>query len=858
MAQASVVVTNFTGGEQSQKLHGRVDLAKYANGCRTLENFIPLPQGGASRRHGMEYINEVKDSSKAVRLVPFEFSVTQAYVLEFGDYYMRVYKDGGVVVKTASDTSAWATSTSYTVGDFVKNGSPSAIYRCIQSHTSGSTTEPGVGADWTSKWVADDTYEMVTPYGEADLPSLSFAQSADTLYVAHPSYEPREITRTGHSSWTISPLAWKNGPFMDENTETTTITLSGWASGAWTDATPYSVGDQVSVSSVYYYCIKAHTSVAANEPGSGSSWTTYWRVVSGVIDEIVTVTSSSAIFSASDVGRWIRVRYSTNAAQLYDIYCDADSELVSTTWQVDGPFRILYKFSSTEETNNARYVEYSVDGETTWMQYDTLDAVTSYTEIRGELRAEDYNDQPIAMRFHFMGGAPIFRANAYREREERHGMLQVTSYTSGTTVAARVKKTAACLSVPTRLWSLGSWGSVPGWPRTVSFHQDRLFFGGTSDQPQTVWGSRTGDYINFETGDEDDHALAFTLVANDVNYIRWMVSRGDLVIGTASGEWVMKSYNGPLTPTNVQVQRVTTYGSDPVSGILTNNALVFVQRGGRRVRLFQYDYNTDAYFASDLNLLADHLALDGTIQEIDFARTPEPTLWTVRSDGVAPVLTLMTDQQVIAWSRVVTDGDIESVAIIPDEVWLVVKRTIGGSSKRYVERITEWDETLANARFLDSHLVYSGTAATTISGLSHLEGKTVGVFDGTSYLGPKTVSSGSITLSSAVTYAVVGLPYTSTLQTNPLEMPNQTGTSLSYTKRIVRAVAKLYKTIGGDMGYDASHIFPIPSGTSFFTGEHAISFPKGYGKDAQVYVRQDEPYPMTVTAIIAEGEAMER
>lgn len=806
MAQASVIVTNFTGGEQSEKLHGRVDLAKYANGCRTLENFIPLPQGGASRRHGMEFVNEAKDSSKKVRLVPFEFSVTQAYVLEFGNYYMRVYKDGAVVVKTASDTSAWVTSTAYSAGDFVKNGSPSVIYRCIQAHTSGSTTEPGVGASWSSYWVADATYELVTPYSEADLPSLSFAQSADTLYVAHSSYEPRQITRTGHNAWTISAFGWKNGPFMDENDGDTTITVSSY---------------------------------------SGST---------GKKGETVVLTASASLFSSSDVGRWVRINYYTAGVTNYVSGTGDGAAYTSPSYAAYGDWDFNVWSNGSWDSTDVE-LRRSLDDGSTW---STLRALSPKSATKWAISGRE--DEDCLMRvYKANGGTDSVGYELNFRSTERSGLLRITAYVSATVVRAEVLEYAYLrLGSPFKTWSLGSWGSVPGWPRTVTFHQDRLFFGGTSAQPQTVWGSKTGDYVNFETGEEDDSALNFTLVANDVNYIRWMVSRGDLVIGTASGEWVMKSYNGPLTPTNVQVQRVTTYGSDPVSGILTHNALIFVQRGGKRVRLFQYDYNTDAYFAADLNLLADHVTQGTTLTDLDFAKTPEPILWTVRSDGQAPLLTLMTDQQVIAWSRVVTDGTIESVAIIPDEVWLVVNRTIGGATKRYIERITEWDETLANARFLDSHLTYSGTATTTLSGLSHLEGETVSVFDGASFLGTKTVSSGSITLDSPVTYAVVGLPYTSTLQTNPLELPNRTGTSMSYNKRIIRAIARLYKTIGGDLGYDSARTFPMATGSALYTGDIKMEFPKGYSTDQYVYIVQDRPYPMTVTAIIAEGESMER
>jgi hypothetical protein len=175
MAKVNFIQTNFSSGEFSPQLEGRVDIAKYANGAKTLENVLVKSYGGAYRRPGTYYVAEVKDSTKATRILSFQFSVTQAYILEFGDQYMRVYKDGGQV-------------------------------------------QSGGGA-----------YELATPYLEADLFDLQFAQSADVLYVAHKDYAPRKITRTGHDAWTIEAITFLWGPFLAENDTATTITPSGVA-----------------------------------------------------------------------------------------------------------------------------------------------------------------------------------------------------------------------------------------------------------------------------------------------------------------------------------------------------------------------------------------------------------------------------------------------------------------------------------------------------------------------------------------------------------------------------------------------------------------------------------------------------
>ena len=756
MARASVMLTNFTGGEQTPKLRGRIDLAKYANGCMTLQNFLVLPQGGAERRHGTEYIASAKYTNRKALLLRFEFSVTQKYILEFGHYYMRVFMNGAQVVSGASP------------------------------------------------------YEIATPYAESHLSSLSFAQSADVLYIAHPSFAPRTLSRTGHTSWTLALFDWKNGPFFDQNTTSKTFTL---------------------------------------RPVGSSS---------GIEGQSVYVDASSATFASSWVGRWIRIPYTSPAKTLANSTRTYSSgSWTSSAWQVNGNWVLEYRF---EEDNGDGELQYSLDGGVSWEMYEPLyGASYDWTTIDGSLVASDFGGVKPQFRIYIPGNHGKFFYKFRLARTQRVGLLKITSYSSTTRVVAQVMQDATNLNRPTRLWALGAWSSATGWPAVTTFHQDRLFFASTPTQPQTVWGSKTGDYNNFEPGDDDDNALNFSLVANDVNYIRWMVSRGDLVLGGASGEWVLKSYQGPLSPTNIQVHRVSTYGSDPAGGELTDNALVYVQREGKKVRMFAYDYNSDSYQSPDMNLFADHVTDGTTITDIDYMNSPDPILWCVLANGKVGVLTLMTDQQVIAWSSFITDGYVESIATLPGEVWFYVRRTIGGSAKRYIERMTWWDGTLANASFVDSSLSRTGSPVSSVSGLSHLAGKVVSIFGDGTYLGDATVTSGgAVTLPSSASSVTVGLPYTSILVTNPLEVPNNTNTSQSYTKRIIRATIRLFKAVGGVLGYTSAKTYAIVPGSEAFTGDKEILFPHGYDKDAYVYIAQTSPLPITVTAIIAEGESMER
>lgn len=212
MPPATPIINSFASGEVSPLLGGRTDHQKYFSACRRLENFIAKPQGPAVRRSGMRYISGARDNGKKSRLISFDFNSTssQSYVIEIGDKYLRFYKDGGAIVLTVAAATAWLTSTAYVLSDLRKNGG--VVYRCISAHTSGATTEPGVGADWATKWVADDTYEIASPWTEAQIWNVRFVQSFDVVYLVHRNVAPQKLSRTGHAAWTLAAVSFTSAP----------------------------------------------------------------------------------------------------------------------------------------------------------------------------------------------------------------------------------------------------------------------------------------------------------------------------------------------------------------------------------------------------------------------------------------------------------------------------------------------------------------------------------------------------------------------------------------------------------------------------------------------------------------------
>jgi hypothetical protein len=313
------------------------------------------------------------------------------------------------------------------------------------------------------------------------------------------------------------------------------------------------------------------------------------------------------------------------------------------------------------------------------------------------------------------------------------------------------------------------------------------------------------------------------------------------------------------------VRRETEYGSANVQAVGIGGEVFFVQRPGRKVRGFGYDYESDSYIGDNLTLLAEHLTRDYAITDIIYQQDPYGVLWCLRSDGVLLGLTYMKDQDVIGWHRHTTDGEFESIMVIEgsdeDELWAVIKRTIEDVDYRYIERMaTRFDGTLANAKFTDSWLNYDSTAASTISGFTHLEGESVQILADGDYLGLSPVSSGAISFTPSATVVTAGLPYTSTLKTMRTAAPQAPGTWQGLTKRISRVITRFYQTVECEVGPDEDRLDSYSfTDATLFSGDKRIS--AGQFKDdtdGQVMLRQTNPYPWTVLGIMQKIDVTDR
>ena len=650
MSRVSVINTNFTAGELSEDLFGRVDITKYQNGAATLENFIVQPHGGVTRRPGTRFIKEVKTSSALTRLFPFEFSTTQAYIIEFGNLYIRFYKDEGAILeanKTISGATAanpcviTATSHGFSNGDEVYISSVVGMtelngkYYKIKNKTTNTFELTDIDdtninstsfTAYSSAGTAARVYTVTTTYTTADIPTLQFAQSADVLYVAHPSYTPRKITRTAHTSWTISDITFTDGPYQDENITTTTLTPS-------------------------------HT--------SGSSRTITASATTGI--------NGGDGFQTTDVGRLISIGHQAAAWAASTAYAVGDVKRNS-----GNVYECLKAGDSAGSGGPSGEGDEIVDNECTW-------------------------------KFLRDGGI-------------QWGYATVTARTNTTVVTVTVNATFGGTTAETK-WRLGAYSDTTGFPAAVAFFEQRLFWAGSTEQPQTLWGSKSGDYENHTPGTLDNDALIYTLATDQVNVIRWLSPGKVMAIGTVGGEFTIAGSTtaDPLTPTNVRVVREGTRGSHAHTPIRVDNVVLFIQRQQRKLREFAYTFESDSFQSPDLTILSNQVSKGG-MTEISFQQEPSTVVWGVKADGQLIGMTYLRDQKVVAWHRhklggsfspSTSHGIIESLAVIPgsgeDQVFMIVKRTVNGTTRRYVEFIenqfdTEEDQTKDDAFFVDSGL----------------------------------------------------------------------------------------------------------------------------------------------------------
>lgn len=814
MARVHPFQTNFTAGELSPKLHGQVDFKKYNNGVETLKNMIVFPQGGATRRYGSRFVCEVKNSANATRLIPFEFNIEQTYILEFGNQYIRFYKDSGQITEAtksitgitkANPAVVTAASHGYSNGDHVWINDVGGMTELngrrftVANKTTNTFELSGVNSSsyttYTSGGTAAKVYEIATEYTSAQLSELQFAQSADVMYIVHELHEPTKLTRTGHTSWSIADVDFEKGPYLDKNTTTTTLNPSA-----------HTVGTGITV---------VASSTTGVNGGDG--------------------------FQSTDVGRLVRFRSGhakiTAVADTLnftiEILVDLGSATASDDWQ-------LGAYSNT--TGFPRAVSF-------FEQRLIFAGSTSYPQTIWGSQSGIYENFD-------EGNAEAADAFIY-------------------TIAAN-KVNAIRWLAPSKDLIVGTAGSEfkvsrptgePLQPDNINIQQQTTYgvyplrpiqIGNLILFVQRQQRKVRQFYYRFE--DDAYTAPDMTILAEhitdtgikEVDYaqepdaIYWAVRNDGVLLGMTFNReedvvaWHRHEFGGSIKYTFDGASAVTTNTDDANNngyitisshGFSTGDKVTYETGGGTAIDGLE-DSKEYYVYARDANTIELALtykqAIDRTVIQL--------------ADGSGLSHSIASIAKTMSVASIPEGGE--------DQVWCIVKRRINGSIAQYVEYL---DKTVNT----DSTLigVVNGDSSS-LTSLDHLEGESSTILIGDAVYPKQTVTSGAITISLPSTTSTktveVGLGYTSTLKTLRVEAGGQTGTSQGRKKRYNEVMVRLLNTVGATINGDQlpfrTSSTPMGQNIPEFTGDKRVTN-LGWDRDGQITVEQTQPLPMTILGI---------
>lgn len=746
--------SSFAGGIYGSQLYGRDDLDRYAIGAKEMLNFYPYPYGGFSRRMGTFFVHDTKYTDKHSRLIPFIYSDKTAFMLEFGDKYIRVYRNGGMVMD------------------------------------------------------GDIPLEINTPYTEDEIDDLKYVQSADRMYIVHGNHHPKTLTRYGDTNWKLEDAHIIKGPFETQNTTSTTIAPSA------------RVG----------------------------------RVI---------LTASAAVFTEKMVGSLIKLSQNIYGQVL--VRHDAGGNYVSGAYMCNGG----WKFTVTDPATMTITIQISNDNGATWSDYrsysldEDFSAVTDSGRIDHQclLRVVESKSSNGTADYYF--SCDPFIAN---------GFATIVGYSNPQQVTADVftdnnEYMYGFASVtPTMFWSIGAFNDEYGYPSTIAFYQDRLYYGSTKHRPLGVWGSVVGDYASFFTHEtpQDSDAVSYTLNSGSVNKPKSMVSLRVLLAFTSSSEWQISggASGNAISPSNILAIQQSAHGISDLDPLIIDDRALYVTHLGDAVRDIAYDYSYDSYRGEDQTLFNRDLFDKHKIISWCKQVSPDNLLWCVRDDGKLLSLTYIYAQKVCSWALHESEGEFECAASIPgdnqDEVYFILKRTVDGTVHRYIEMLSHRDENC----YLDC--ASAGTFPSDVKevkNLDYLEGETVSIVGDGSYAGEAKVSGGVLKLPYPMKKVIVGLPYTSRFETLDIQVPRQDGTSYGRNKKLSKLTVKLKDTFGGLIGIgDFNRMMPIKMAPpaiigrvpNELSGDYKIEPASDYRPNAYITIKQDRPYPMTVLKISAE------
>jgi hypothetical protein len=892
MPSTQTYYRSFAGGEISPEMFGRIDDVKFQTGASKLLNFIALPQGAVENRPGLKYVAEVKNSSYQSRLVAFTYSTTQTMVIELGQQYIRFHTQGATL--GPGTPAAYDAATAYTLGDLVSSGGIN--YYCVAATTGNA---PPNSTYWYP--MPAGIYEIPSPYSSADLFDIHYVQSADVLTLVHPSYAPRELRRLGATEWTLTTISFASDVPAPTISSVTASRGDALNITAITQANPgvvttvgnhgFAVGDSVYIDGGTMTQLKGYYLVNTNTPATQFSVKAY--------DTGVPVDTTA--FAAYTANGFVQLGAKTLDSDNYYVITSIASNGIDES-EASAPGNVVNNLAAAGAKNTITWG--AVSGA---IRYNVYKRQTGLYGYIGQTASTTFEDDNIAPD---MGVTPPIVETVFN-----------------------------------------SSGNYPG---AVTYFEQRRVFAGTNNAPQTMWMTRSGTEsdMSYSLPTKDTDRINFRVAAREANTIRHLVPLTQLLALTSAAEWRISPVNSDtITPSTISVRPQSYIGANNVQPQIVNNTVVYCAARGGHVRELGYSWQASGFITGDLSIRSAHLFDDKDIVDMAYAKAPQPILWFVSTSGLLLGLTYIPEQQIGAWHRHETDGAFESCCVVSegveDHLYAVIRRTIGGTTKRYIERMESRNfEALEDAFIVDSGLTYDGTNTTTttvtvsagttwgpsdvltvtssaaifqypattdvgdaivltdtdgsqyrltilsttstlaatarvdkvipvglrssattvwawardsVSGLSHLNGKTVSILGDGAVMTQRVVSSGTVALDRPATVVHVGLPYQSVLNTLPMTI-QMAAFGQGRAKNVNKVHLRVFRSSGIFVGPSDTKLVefkqrttePYGSPPNVKTEEIGIDIKPSWNQDGYISVVQADPLPVTIVGMTAE------
>lgn len=632
----------FAAGELAPSLYGRVDLAKYHIGAATLRNFFVNYRGGAASRPGTCFVGQCKQPGTAAppRLINFQFNVSQGYVLEFGDNYLRFIFNGGYIVETplaiigitkANPAVVTVTGQPFNNGDWVfisgVYGMPQINDRTFIVHNAASgsfslldtfgnaVNSTNWGTPFPNSGTVARIYEIATPYAAVDLPLLKYSQSADVMSLTHPSYPPYDLNRFGTANWTLTLTNFGeqiNAPLTCSATATVT-TASNSTAYAYVVTAVNGSGEESIASPV------ANVGNSVDIAAQAGSINVNWSPVSGA--SYYNVYKAPAAYSSTvPIGSLFGFVGQGFGSSFVDSNITADFTKVPPVH--NDPFSVGAITAVTPVTVGTSYAQSST----------TVTILTSAGT--GAVVVPVVSNT---------GGVSAYIVQNGGQNYSTSDKITIGGAGTGAT---------ATLSV----------GPVTGtYPGVVSYFQQRRAYAASLNNPQTYWLSKPYAFTNFDTSipTVDDDSITGTPWSLQVNGIQFMAGMpSGIVLFTGGGEWLLSGGGAvgigqqAITPANQIITPQGYHGCGQLCPpIPVDYDILFVQAKGSIVRVLQYNYWVSIYLSSEITTLSNHLFQGHFLREWAWAEEPFKLAHAVREDGVLLTFTYFKEQDVYAWSR---------------------------------------------------------------------------------------------------------------------------------------------------------------------------------------------------------------